>query len=311
MAEGKPTSARLQRRGDPEDLGEEVPRAFLSALGGGPLGDDKSSGRLELAQRIASPDNPLTARVMVNRIWAWHFGGRGIVATPNDFGRHGVAPTNPQLLDFLARYFMDKGWSTKAMHRLIMGSATYQQAAGSSGIVPRRRLTAEELRDTLLVASGELDRTAGTAHPFPAEKTWAFTQHAPFAAEYASNKRSVYLMRKRNRNSRFFALFDGADPNASTPVRGVTTAPTQALYFMNDPFFHSCANKFTARVLKHSDDTQRRLDFACRELFARPVSDAELTAFKDFASAYGPDEGKAWEAYARILLASNELLHLD
>ena len=171
----------------------------------------------------------------------------------------------------------------------------------------------------LLVASGELDRTPGGAHPFPPESTWSFTQHGPFAAEYETNKRTVYVMRKRNRAERFFALFNGADPNASTPVRDVTTAPTQALYFMNDPFFHACAEKFAARIRGSAIDAGSRLDFALKEVFARPVTAEEVSAFEDFAGALGatiegaPDEKDAaiWNAYARVLLGSNELLHID
>ena len=310
VSEGTPTATRLQLRGDPDDLGEEVPRTFLSALGGGRLGDDRSSGRLQLAQHITRPDNPLTARVMANRIWAWHF-GRGIVATPNNFGTTGAPPSHPELLDYLARQFMENGWSLKAMHRLIMASATYQQASGEGTLMSRRKMTAEELRDTLLAASGELDLQPGGAHPFPAESSWNFTQHNPFADDYPTNKRSVYLMQKRNRRDRFFALFNGADPNASTAARDITTAPTQALFFMNDPFFHSCAEKFSARIQAHATDTRSRLDFACRELFARPASASELTAFEDFAAALAASERETWDAYARVLLGSNELLHLD
>ncbi len=324
VAEGEPKKARLQERGDPEVPGESVPREYLAILGGGPLGDGRSSGRLELAERIASADNPLTARVMVNRIWAWHF-GRGLVATPNDFGNHGQAPSHPELLDYLARYFIEHDWSVKAMHRLILSSATYQQAA-SDGITPgtfsaftHHRLSAEELRDTLLIAAGTLDLSPGQSHPFPAEQSWSFTQHAPFVAEYASNRRSIYLMRKRNRNSAYFALFDGADPNASTAERGVTTPPTQALYFMNDPFFHDCAERFAVRIRAAAPDTSGRLDFACRELFSRPARGEEVTAFEEFAatlaSAIQGDataiEIESWSAWARILLASNELLHTD
>ncbi len=324
VAEGEPQMARIQERGDPELPGEEVPREFLSLLGGGALGDDQSSGRLDLANRITSPDNPLVARVMVNRIWAWHF-GRGLVATPNDFGNHGSPPSHPELLDYLARHFVEHGWSVKAMHRLIMASATYQQAA-RDGFPPesfagfaRRRISAEELRDTLLVAAGTLDRTAGEGHPFPPESSWSFTQHAPFAAEYPTSRRSVYVMRKRNRSSRFFALFNGADPNASTAERDVTTAPTQALYFMNDPFFHDCAEKFAERIRAVASEPAGRLDFACREVFARPVTNGEVLAFEDFAAALGATlegdpqakEVEIWEAYARILLGSNELLHVD
>jgi hypothetical protein len=311
-------------RGNHEELGEEVPRQFLAMLGGGELGDSESSGRRELAERIASADNPLTARVMVNRLWAWHF-GRGLVATPNDFGNHGAEPSHPELLDYLAGYLIEHGWSVKALQRHILSSAAYQLAAeddvtpNSFAASARRRLTAEELRDTLLVASGELDRTPGEAHPFPPEESWSFTQHGPFAAEYDTKKRSVYVMRKRNRTSRFFALFNGADPNASTAQREATTVPTQALYFMNDPFFHDCAAKFAVRIRESSTTAEDRLDFACRELFARPSLPEDVVDFREFANALetvteGTPETKdaeLWEAYARVLLASNELLLLD
>ena len=324
VAEGEPKKARLQERGDPEVPGENVPREYLAILGGGSLGDGQGSGRLELAKRIANADNPLTARVMVNRIWASHF-GRGLVATPNDFGNHGQAPSHPELLDYLARHFIEHGWSVKAMHRLILSSATYQQAAsdgitaGTFSAFAHRRLSAEELRDTLLLAAGTLDLSPGQEHPFPAEPSWNFTQHAPFAAEYASNRRSIYLMRKRNRNSAYFALFDGADPNASTAERGVTTPPTQALYFMNDPFFHDCAERFAMRIRAAAPDTPGRLDFACRELFSRPVRDEEVSAFEEFTATLATTingdapaiERESWSAWARILLASNELLHTD
>ena len=324
VAEGEPKQARIHLRGNHEELGEEVPRQFLAMLGGGELGDSESSGRRELAERIASADNPLTARVMVNRLWAWHF-GRGLVATPNDFGNHGAEPSHPELLDYLAGYLIEHGWSVKALQRHILSSAAYQLAAeddvtpNSFAASARRRLTAEELRDTLLVASGELDRTPGEAHPFPPEESWSFTQHGPFAAEYDTKKRSVYVMRKRNRTSRFFALFNGADPNASTAQREATTVPTQALYFMNDPFFHDCAAKFAVRIRESSTTAEDRLDFACRELFARPSLPEDVVDFREFANALetvteGTPETKdaeLWEAYARVLLASNELLLLD
>lgn len=321
VAEGAPKNARIHLRGDHENLGEETPRTFLSAMGGGSLGDGKASGRLELADKIARAENPLTARVMVNRIWAWHF-GRGLVATPNDFGHHGSKPTDPELLDYLASYFIEHDWSVKAVHRLILGSETYRREAGEApgyACFARRRITAEELRDTLLVASGELDRTVGEAHPFPAEAKWSFTQHAPFASEFETLKRSVYVMRKRNRSDRFFALFNGADPNASTAMRDVTTAPTQALYFMNDPFFHRSAKKFSVRILNSSSKLESRLDFACQQLFARPAREEEVEGFRELAIALDAvvdgsaelRESEIWESYARILLGCNELLHLD
>ena len=131
MAEGTPKNSRIQKRGDPEQLSDEVPRKFLDLLGGQQVVATNTSGRLELAQWLTSPTNPLTARVMVNRIWQWHF-GRGLVPTPNDFGTRGQPPTHPELLDWLACEFRKSGWSVKHLHRLIMSSATYQQSSVSS-----------------------------------------------------------------------------------------------------------------------------------------------------------------------------------
>jgi hypothetical protein len=345
VTEGRVKNARLQKRGDPEQPGVEVPRKFLDLLGGQPVSATNQSGRLELAQWLTSSTNPLTARVMVNRIWQGHF-GKGLVATPNDFGRQGQPPTHPELLDWLAGGFIQSGWSVKAMHRLLMLSATYQQGSVISGSVnskpaskqsgadslntdslitdysrfARRRLTAEELRDTLLAITGELDRRPGQAHPFPPEDKWTYTQHGPFAENYDTLKRSVYLMQKRNRRLPFFALFDGPDPNASTAKRDVTTVPTQALYFMNDPFVHARADQFAARILKAAPDDRTRLDFACRQLFERDASAGEQAETAEFLRDYadtcadqaaGKRTELAWAAYARVLFGSNELLHVD
>ncbi|HWB11892.1 MAG TPA: PSD1 and planctomycete cytochrome C domain-containing protein [Pirellulales bacterium] len=325
VTEAAPHDARIQRRGEPNDLGDEVPRKFIDILGGQHVLATGGSGRRELAEWVTSAKNPLAARVMVNRIWQWHF-GRGLVATPNDFGIRGSAPTHPELLDHLASVFIDGGYRIKAMHRLIMHSATYRQASsdGETGpwyaSFPRRRLAAEELRDTLLAVSDDLDPAPGAGHPFPPEATWNFTQHAPFAAEYQTAKRSVYLMQKRNRRSRFFALFDGADPNASTPVRDVTTVPTQALFFLNDPFLHRCSERLAERLMASSPDDGQRIDFACRLLFGRPGAEADRLDALEFLSAYQSStalppgsnrHAAAWAAYARVLLSSNEMLHVD
>jgi hypothetical protein len=351
VTEGKARNARLQERGNPEQLGAEIPRKFLDLLGGQTVDTTNQSGRLELARWLTSSTNPLPARVMVNRIWQGHF-GRGLVTMPNDFGRQGQPPTHPELLDWLAAEFIRSGWSVKAMHRLIMESAVYQQAStmdsparrrdaaetdrpdAAKGVTStlaasqatdysafmRRCLTAEELRDTFLVLSGELDRTPGQAHPFPPEDKWNFTQHGPFAAEYETMKRSVYVMQKRNRRSAFFALFDGADPNASTARRDTTTVPTQALYFMNDPFVHARAAQFAARILAAAPTALARLDFACRQLFGRNASAEEQADATEFLRAYAvtctgqpveQQDALAWSAYARVLFGSNELLYVD
>ena len=325
VAEGTPGNAKIQRRGDPNDLGEETPRRFLGVLGGADLTSPASSGRLELARALTSPTNPLTARVIANRVWQWHF-GRGIVATPNDFGVRGTLPTHPELLDHLATELMKSGWSLKALHRRLLLSSTYQQATGTAHDVtwltafPRRRLTAEELRDSLLAISGQLDLTPGQAHPFPPESTWNFTQHGPFAAEYETTRRSVYVMQKRNRRSRFFSLFDGVDPNASSPVRDVTTVPTQALFFMNDPLVHAQATQFAKMLLAAATTDEDRLLIATRTLYGREPRAGELEglrADKQELSRLLPSlqtgdlDLALWESYCRILLSCNEFLYVE
>ncbi len=325
VREGDAHHARIHERGEPAELGDEVPRKFLDALGGYKLEDAPGSGRLQLAQWLTDAKNPLTPRVMVNRVWQKHF-GRGLVATPNDFGTRGTPPTHPELLDHLATEFVRSGWKLKDLHRKIVLSATYRQAAGDAaatnlyGSFQRRRLSAEEIRDTLLVAGGDLDRTPAGPHPFPPEAGWNFTQHGPFAADYDTNKRSVYVMQKRNRRHRFFALFDGADPNTSTAVRDVTTVPTQALYFLNDPLVHAQANKLAARIFASAAEDKARVNFAYQQLLGRSASEAEQRDAADFLKEYvaaladRPEVERslmAWQAYSRILLSSNEVLHVD
>ncbi|MFL2484355.1 MAG: DUF1549 and DUF1553 domain-containing protein [Verrucomicrobiales bacterium] len=322
VAEGTPKDYPIHNRGDAKDLGPIVKRRFLTVLGGDILGDKNSSGRLGLANKIVSSKNPLTARVMVNRIWAWHF-GRGIVQTLNDFGNHGTLPTHPELLDYLAKEFINGGWSIKKMHRIIMNSATYQQSAQSgTGIkyyagFERRRLNAEEIRDSILLLSGMLDQSTGREHPFPQKSKWNFSQHAPFADEYFTSKRSVYMMRKRNRISSFFSLFDGPDPNASTANRSQTTVPSQALYFMNDPFFHDCADQLSANIRAIGPD--ERLEYAYQLLFSRPANKTDHEDFEAFAKVMAPkisndpeeQDTEIWRSYSRILMSSNEFLYLD
>ena len=332
VTEGTPHNVRIQKRGEPDQPGEEVARGFLRVLGGTTLPvETPGSGRLELAQWLADSSNPLTARVMANRIWLYHF-GRGLVKTPNDFGLRGQPPTHPELLDHLATEFMHKGWSIKAIHREIMRSATYQQSSQtdqtrSNGVelgaveklyaaFPERRLSAEEIRDAILAVSGELDRSVTREHPFPSPLTWGFSQHGPFLAVYGHNKRSLYLMTQRLKRHPFLALFDGADPNASTPQRQTTTVPTQALFFLNDPMIHATSGKWATRLFSLGSHEQARLDLAWRQGLGRPPSAAELAEAVEFLNAYRLElaaepvkesaEIRALAAYLRSLLASNE-----
>jgi hypothetical protein len=320
VAEDTARNARFQERGDPDKPGDEVPRRWLSIFGGEPIGANAGSGRKQLGDWIAQ--HPLAARVMVNRIWQWHFGS-GLVRSPNDFGSRGEKPTHPELLDWLASQFVASGYSLKAMHRLIINTEAYQRSSARPATMlaadpenrllahfSRRRLIAEEIRDSLLTVSGRLDSTPAEAHPFPAEETWKFTQHEPFNAVYETTKRSAYLMVQRQRRHPFLALFDGADPNASTAVRQTTTVPTQALYFINDSFFHARAADFAAALMPLAND-EARAEHAYRILFQRAPSATEHERAQAFLANYPAAPDEKWAAYARVLLASNEFIHLD
>jgi hypothetical protein len=333
--EGTPKNARIQKRGEPTRQGDEVPRRFLSVLGGTKVpAEEQGSGRRQLADWIAGPANPLTARVIVNRVWQHHF-GEGLVATENDFGVRGAAPTHPELLDWLACRFVEHGWSIKWLHRLIISSETYRlastlDAAAAAAADPddqllwrfrRRRLSAEEIRDSLLVLGGTLDHAPGEAHPFPPVTDWGFSQHNPFAGIYDTPKRSVYLMTPRLGRHAFLALFDGADANASTPHRVATTVPTQALFWMNAPLVHEQSLAFASRLLNEPDPA-RRVALAYREAFARPPTADEQAEAAGFIGRYraaldatdlpvGDRDRQAWAGFARTLFAANEFVYVD
>jgi hypothetical protein len=329
VAEGKPHNARIHQRGDPTTPGEEVPRRFLTILGGQVVSPGEGSGRLSLSAWLTDPKNPLTARVMVNRVWLHHF-GRGLVDTPNDFGSRGSPPSHPELLDWLAVTFMEDGWSLKKLHRRLVCSEAYRRSSAdnssNSRLDPdnrylwkhsRRRLQAEEIRDALLAVSGELDRTPAGPHPFPPETSWGFTQHNPFQAVYDHSRRSVYLMTQRIKRHPFLALFDGADPSSSTGQRYTTTVPTQALYFLNDPFVHARSSALAGRLLPLSEGA--RLDRACRLLYGRPPEEREQELARRFLADYAAQAGgspaekeqRAWAAWLRVMLAGNEFIHVD
>jgi uncharacterized protein DUF1553/uncharacterized protein DUF1549/cytochrome c len=363
VTEGKPHNAHINIKGEPSHPGDLVPRGFLQILGGQTLPESETgSGRLELAQWITDPKNPLTARVMVNRIWQQHF-GKGIVATPNDFGVRGERPTHPELLDWLASRFIETGWSVKKMHKLIILSHVYQQAGEFSVLssqfsvknspanapptehwalgtehsertttidpdnkllsgFPRRRLSAEEIRDAMLVTGGNLDLTPGGAHPFPPLKEWNYTQHRQFVAVYETDRRSVYLMQQRIKKHPFLQIFDGADTNATTAIRPISTTPLQALFMMNDPFAHAQAAKFADRLLRERSQDAGRIERAYRLAFGRSATPEEIQLGQDYlrdcAEALKetnvPADKRAqsaWASYARMLMASNEFLFVD
>ncbi len=337
VAEGDPGDVPIQRKGEPDKPGPVAPRCLPEFLAGGePLRlPPGSSGRLEFAQWLTRPSNPLFARVMANRIWQHHF-EEGLVATPNNLGLRGAPPTHAALLDFLARRFVEEGWSVKAMHRLIMKSAVYQQSSeasrGDEAIDPsnqllgrfgRRRLEAEAIRDGMLFASGELDLAPPGPQPFPPPEKWAWTQHAPFKEIYESNHRAVYLMTQRFQKHPFLALFDGPDTNESTEARRSSTVPQQALFALNDPWLDRRARALARRALsRHGVSSTTRLRYLHEIAYGREPSRAELQRCADWiergrsraaGSGVPPSrcEEESWISLARVVLASNEFIYVD
>ncbi len=339
MAEGYAEDAAVQLRGDPEKLGDKIPRRFPEVLGGQMLSNDeaKQSGRLQLARWLTTPDNPLTARVIVNRVWQYHF-GVGLVNTPSDFGKRGLPPTHPELLDWMASRFVADGWSLKKLHRRIMLSRTYRLSSqGEDNPVAlqsdpnndwhwrfnRQQLDAESLRDTLLWLSGELELgTPRQPHPFPAADKWKYTQHHPFRDCYDSNRRSVYLMMARLNARPFFTTFDGADANASSATRDSSVTTVQSLYLLNDEGVHATAAKMGDRWMQVSKDHNERLTYAFESTFGRPPHEAEREQvtqwmrsmneeLKTTHDASNDRERAAWSAFARTMLRTNEFLYVE
>jgi cytochrome c553 len=335
VSEGDAADVCIQKRGEPEAKGPIVPRGPPRFLADGPCNIPAGqSGRLQLAQWLTRPGNPLTARVIVNRIWQHHF-GKGIVATPSNFGMRGEPPTHPELLDYLASYLVENGWSIKALHRLILQSKTYQMAAtdmadnavrdGSNRWYwrfERRRLDAEAIRDALLSVSGTLDFRRPGSHPFPPIASWRWTQHNPFRDIYPSNHRSVYLMTQRLQRHPYLALFDGPDTNMTTEKRASSTVPLQALFWMNSPMVRVMADAFARRLLVTAPDTEGRIRLAYTLAYARPPRLDEIDRGKVYLTHYrdelrrtltdpGEVERKAWLSYARVLLSANEFIYVD
>ena len=331
-SEGDAGDAHVQEQGEPKNRGRLVRRGFLQVLGGQSLDQDVTgSGRLQLANWIADETNPLTARVIANRVWHHHF-GRGIVATTSDFGVRGSPPSHPELLDFLAGYLIVNGWSIKQLHRLILTSKTYRlasdESAANRSIDPeniyrwrgnRRRLDAEQIRDSILVFSDRLDRSPAGAHPFPHRLTYFFRQHEPYIGDFQNNRRTIYLFRQRIRKNRFLDMFDGPDGNLHIGARRPTTTTLQSLYFMNSPFIEKQSRAIAARVIESADTHPRRASWAYQHIFGRRPTDEEvamtsrqINQLASQASPLADDQLQiAWSSMIRAMLASNEFLYVD
>lgn len=334
--EGRPHDVALQKLGDPKQPGPFVARGPPKFLQGEESFTfaQTSSGRLEFARWLTESSNPLTARVMVNRIWQHHF-GKALVSTPSNFGLNGAEPTHPELLDWLATQFVKKEWSIKAMHREIMTSAAYQRSSAHNQEnatkdsdnrwywrFDRNRLDAEAIRDAMLAVSGDLNLDRPGEHPFPPKSQWRFTQHDPFQQVYPSKHRSVYLMTQRFRRHPFFALFDGPDRNFSTGKRTRSTVPLQALYMMNNPFVREQGTAFAARVAKAASSPRDRVVLAYRLAFQRDPSDIELAKSTKYISDYRSrlEHAKVPAAeldvasiagLCKTLITANEFLYVD
>ncbi len=337
VAEGERVTQRVLIRGDIHNEGEVAPRAVPTVLA------DKTasaafeariasvSGRLELANWMTHPEHPLTARVMANRLWLWHF-GEGIVRTPDNFGRMGEPPTHPALLDWLARAMVRSGWSIKSMHRLLMLSSAYQM---SSEVTPaqleadpenrlfsrfsRRRLTIEEMRDSLLVIDRTIDWTmGGTLQSGTGTDSENDSKRLSLNPE-AILRRSVYLPLRRANLPTLLNLFDFGDATAMSGKRQLTNIATQALFWMNSGFVtERTAN--LGRLLLESPtlpDDEARVRAAYWQILNRPPSSEEASQALDYLRRFPAGQGMAagrlasWQSLCRILLASNEFLYLD
>lgn len=297
-------------RGSYTRLGPVIPRrmpAFFAGESQPPI--TQGSGRRELAGWIASKTNPLTARVIVNRVWQWHF-GEGLVRTPSNFGLTSEPPSHPALLDGLAAHLIEEGWSLKELHRRIMLSAAYQR----SSAVPRdptardpenrwlarfsaRRLEAEAFRDAMLFVSGQLDVALG----------------GPAGADVGTNRRSLYVQTARWDRSNFATLFDAANPDASVEKRTISTVAPQALFMINHDFVKTQASHFAKRLLgRPGDDAAARIRWAYQLLFGRPAQPEEIQiAQLLLAQSGGSGLESAWCDFAHVLLCSNEFIYVD
>ena len=312
----QPTDPHIFIRGNPGRGGAKVPRQFLGVLSPDRKPFAKGSGRLELAEAIASRDNPLTARVFVNRVWQHHFGA-GLVRTPSDFGVRTDRPSHPALLDWLSATFMDQGWSVKKLHRAILLSSTYQQTSDDrpEGLAAdpenrllwrmnRQRLEFEEVRDAYLAVAGKLDLAVG-GRPVDLWK-------APFPA-----RRTVYGYIDRQDLPGVFRVFDFANPDVSNDQRPKTTVPQQALFAMNSPFVLEQVRQLAARPeIAGEADPAKRVEALYRIVLARSAEPEEVELALKFIQSppgEGPSPSKlsAWEQYAQVLLSTNEFVFVD
>jgi hypothetical protein len=336
VEDGELVKQKVFIRGDYHNEGEDAPRAFplILAERTKATGNDRGisngggSGRLELAEWITQTEHPLTARVMVNRIWQWHF-GEGLVRTPDNFGKMGERPTHPELLDFLARRFIESGWSIKAMHRLIMLSSAYRMSSqvsqASLAADPenrllsrfnRRRLTVEEVRDGLLAIDGSLDLTMGGTLQTGTGTDGENDNKRLSLNPEKLDRRTVYLPLRRANLPALLNLFDFGDATTSSGKRQLTNVATQALFWMNSDFLTERSQRFAQSLLEPKDlSDEARAKLAYLRIVNREASDDEIRGAVDYFSGHQKRHSKdalsAWQSLCRVLMSSNDFIYVD
>jgi hypothetical protein len=329
--DGTPENDRVHIRGSYKTLGEVVPRRNLAALQGeAHPAPAQRSGRLELAEHLVSPANPLVARVLVNRVWHYHFGA-GLVRTPDDFGFMGERPTHPELLDWLAGEFMRQGWSLKNLHRLMTLSSAYRMASQSSAKAEEadptnrwwhrmsiRRLEAEAIRDGILAVSGRLDRTLYGPSVLPHLTPFMNGRGRPGSSGPldGNGRRSIYLSVRRNFLTPMFMAFDYPVPFTTIGRRTVSNVPAQALALMNNPFVVQQARLWAERTLAEPNrEATARLRTMYVEAFGREPTSLETQAALNFLASRrfapgSPEERDAWADLAHVLFNVKEFIFL-
>jgi hypothetical protein len=305
------------------------------------------SGRLELARWMASAQHPLTARVYVNRVWRWHFGA-GLVISTDNFGIQGDRPSHPELLDWLARYFMESGWSTKALHRLILSSNTYQMASRhpdeskSLGLDPENRLLwkfrlsrleAEQIRDAILAVSGRLDESLGGKTVPLRNRQFVFDHTSMDHTKYDSLRRALYLPVVRNNLYTLLEQFDFPDPTMPTGDRKATVVAPQALLLMNSDIVMDSADALAVLLIDQPGDDAAKVQSAYQRVLGRPATDAETQRVLTFLQELTPEKPpagvvvageatrpneaaatsktrQAWSLFCQSLFASNEFFYV-
>ncbi len=331
-------SLPIHIRGSHRNFGEPVAREFPEVMRTStvrPVLPRNQSGRLELARWMASTQHPLTARVYVNRVWRWHFGA-GIVGSTENFGRLGDRPSHPELLDWLARRFMEGGWSTKELHRLILSSSVYQMASSHPDAAlaeadPEnrllwkfrlQRLEAEQIRDSILAVSGQLNTELGGKTIPLRNRQFVFNHTSVDHTKYDSLRRSLYLPVIRNNVYTLFSQFDFPDPTMPTGSRNATVVAPQALLMMNADLLIDSADQFATILINRTQDPAARVALAYERALGRQPTDREssralsfvtdltASALVNSASVDSDAERRAWSMFCQGLFASNEFIYL-